>query len=223
MRLPASPEPLGALADRHLRQHPVPRAPLLHRHVEHHCRRTGLADGDSAVQHLAEYQDLGRPLLEPAHVHQAGRDHVTGVDGRHPRHRQEDAPPGEHLDHQAEHARRLGALPQHHHDVADLADLIPVRVVDGETGQPGDIDARPLAHARRLTRRAGNPWEGSQLSRGRRRTGRCRVVGGLPLVVARVPIGASARGLSSYRPAASVISPVGSSTSRSASVFHRSS
>ena len=52
---------------------------------------------------------------------------------------------------------------------------------------------------------------------------RCRVIGALPLVVAVVPTGASARGRSSYRPAASVISPVGSSTSRSASVFQRSS
>lgn len=64
---------------------------------------------------------------------------------------------------------------------------------------------------------------GSQDSLGLRRDRRCTVIGRFALVVAGVSTGASARGLSSYRPAASVICPVDSSTSSSASVFQRSS
>jgi hypothetical protein len=50
------------------------------------------------------------------------------------------APP-EHLHDQAEHPRLQTAGTQHHHEVADLADLVTGRVEDREPGQARREDA----------------------------------------------------------------------------------
>ena len=142
MPLTAAPEPLRALGHRDLGQHPVPGPPLLDPGVEHDRLPVALTNGDGPVEELTEYQYLGRPLLEPAHVHQPGGDHLSGVDRRHPGHRDEDPPAPEHLDDQPQYPGRLVALTQHHDDVAHLADLVPVRVEYGQAGEAGDVHAR---------------------------------------------------------------------------------
>lgn len=46
----------------------------------------------------------------------------------------------DHLDHQAQDARRPSADPQHRHQITDPADLVPVRVKNGDAGQVRDED-----------------------------------------------------------------------------------
>ena len=132
---------------------PSPGSGPAHRGVEHGGGAAVLADRHGTVQQLAEHPDLVRPLLGPAHVDQPGGDHVTGVDRGDPGHRQEDPPPPEHLHHQPEHPRRLVPEPQGHDHVADLADLVPVRVEHRQPAQPGhEHTRRRSTHACRLVR-----------------------------------------------------------------------
>ena len=51
------------------------------------------------------------------------------------------AAPAEHLDDQAEHARRQTAGPEHRDEVADLADLVARRVEHRQPGQAAGEDA----------------------------------------------------------------------------------
>ena len=138
---------------------PVAGALLLHRDVLDGDRAV-LAAGHLAVEQLAEDERLGRSLLEAAHVHQAGRDDLAGVDRGDPGHRQEDAAAAGHLDDQSEHPGRLAADAQGHDDVAHPADLVADRVEHGDPGQARDEDpCRRAAHKRSgyLRRRARRP------------------------------------------------------------------
>lgn len=92
------------------------------------------------VQELTEDETFGGPLFEAPHVDDAGGDDLAGLDARHPGHRQEDPPTADHLDHQAQDARRSSADPQHRHQITDPADLVPVRVENGYAGQVRDED-----------------------------------------------------------------------------------
>ena len=119
---------------------------------------------DRAVEHLADDQRLGRALLEPAHVEQAGRVDLPAVDVGHPGHRHEDPAASEHL---GDHARAPGAGDlgaQRHHEVADLAHLVALGVEDRQPDEAGRVDARGRgAHGRTLpavsrpTPEAGDP------------------------------------------------------------------
>jgi hypothetical protein len=134
-RLAAATQALARPPDEHPGDLPVPRALLLDADVLDCDRRTVLDQGDRAVEHLAEHQRLGLTLLEPAHVDQAGRDDLAGVDGRHPGHRDEDPPAAGHLHDKPEHAGLLGADPQRHDDVADPPHLVADRVEQRTAGE----------------------------------------------------------------------------------------
>ena len=143
-----------------------------------------LGIGTSAVEHLPDDQRLGRPLLEPAHVEQAGRVDLPAVDVRHPGHRHEDPATAEHLGHQAEHARLVDLGPDGHHEVADLADLVALGVEDRQPDEAGHVDAGGgRAHVprryrapgpRRGSRSGPAPWNAGPAARIR---GRPRVPG----------------------------------------------
>ena len=60
------------------------------------------------------------------------------VDTGDPGHRDEDPAAAEHLDDQAQHARRLVVAAHGDDDIAHLAHLVAVRVVDEETGEARD-------------------------------------------------------------------------------------
>ena len=100
-------ETLGGLRHRDPGQHPVAGAGLLHGDVEDGSLDAGAADAHPAVEHLADDQGLGGPLLEAPHVQQAGGDHLARVDVGHPGHRGEDLAAAEDLDDEADHARLL--------------------------------------------------------------------------------------------------------------------
>jgi hypothetical protein len=93
----------GALDQRHLGDQPLGALGLLHGEVQDRQRLA--VDLHTEVEHLADGQGLRRPLLEPAHVDPAAEDDRPGLDRPHPCDRQEDPPPGLHLDDQAVHAR----------------------------------------------------------------------------------------------------------------------
>src|SRR5262249_19027875 len=117
----------------------------------------GGLDRHRAVEHLADHQGLGLPLLEATHVEQSGRVHLAGVDVGHPGHRHEDAAPAEHLGDEAEHPRLARLGPDRHHDVAHLADLVALRVEDRQPDQSGRVDADGgVAHVAQRYRR-GTP------------------------------------------------------------------
>jgi hypothetical protein len=131
---------------------------LLHRDVLDGDRAVG--EGHLPVEQLAEDERLGRPLLEAAHVDQAGGDDLAGVDGGHPGHRQEDAPATGDLDDQPEDPGWLATDAQGHHDVAHPPDLVAHGVEHGDTGQARDEDpCRRATHKRSgyLRRRALRP------------------------------------------------------------------
>ncbi len=150
--LTLSAEALGAMLHSNPRKVPVARPGLLHRDVVDNPLCAGLLDHHAAVEELGKHQCLGRPLLEPAHVDQPGRDDLPRVDARHPRHRQEDPTSTEDLDDQTEDAWLpvLGA--DGAHDIAHFADLVTVRVVHQQARQAGDEDADGgAAHVRQAT------------------------------------------------------------------------
>ena len=152
MRLTAAAQALGRLPDRDPAQHPVAGAGALHPHVVDRAADAAALDGHRAVEHLAHHQGLRRALLEPAHVEQPGRVDLPAVDRRHPGHRQEDAAATEHLGDHAEHPRLRALQPHRHHEVANLADLVPLGVEDRQSHQPGGIDTGGRdAHGSRLS------------------------------------------------------------------------
>ena len=107
------------------------------------------ADADRAVEHLADHQGLGGPLLEAAHVEQPGRVDLPAVDVGDPGHRHEDLPPPEHLGHHPEHARLAALRAERHHEVTHLADLVALGVEDRQPDEAGREDAgRGGAHVR---------------------------------------------------------------------------
>ncbi len=130
LRSPA--EPLGALGERDPGEHPVPGPGLFHRDVEDDSLDAGAAHLHPAVEHLPDDKGLGRPLLEAAHVQQAGGDHLARVDVGHPGHRREDLAAPEDLHDETHHARLSYVGPQHHDDVAHLAHLVALGVEDGQ-------------------------------------------------------------------------------------------
>ena len=141
-------EALRALGQRDPGEHPVAGAGLLHGDVEDDALDAAAAHLHLAVEHLPDHEGLGRPLLEAAHVQQAGGDHLAGVDVGHPRHRGEDLAAAEHLDDQPHHPRLAYVGPQHHHDVAHLAHRVALGIEHRQPGQPGREDAgRCGAHA----------------------------------------------------------------------------
>ena len=147
-------KPFAPSVSAHPREHPVAGAGLLHRHVEDDALDAAAAHAHLAVEHLADHQGLGGPLLEATHVQQAGRDHLPGVDVGDPRHRREDLAATEHLDDQADHARLPYVGTQHHHDVTHLAHRVALGVEHRQPGQPGREDAgRSGAHVRNPSRR----------------------------------------------------------------------
>ena len=161
--LALAPEALGRLLHGDPAEHPVAVALLLHGDVVDRAAHAGRRDGHGAVEHLADHQRLGGPLLEAAHVQQAGRVDLPGVDVGHPGHRHEDPAPAEDLGDEAEHAGLVTLGPQRHDEVADLADLVALGVEDRQTDQAGRIDAgRGGAHARHATGRDGSGPAGSR-------------------------------------------------------------
>ena len=123
-------------------QHPVAVAGLLHADVEDGSGHVAAGDGDRRVEHLADDEGLGRPLLEAAHVEQAGGVHLPAVDVRDPGHRDEDPSSPEHLGDQAQHPGLAHLGPHRGNDVTHLADLVPLGVEDRQADQAGGVDTR---------------------------------------------------------------------------------
>ncbi|CAM5469607.1 hypothetical protein SALBM135S_04021 [Streptomyces alboniger] len=116
------------------------RRKLLHRHVEDGHLLAALYETDPAVEHLAEDEPLGGPLLEAPYVEHAGGDDLARLDAGDACHGQEDAAPGRQLDDEAEQPRRPAAHPEYRHEVTDAADLVAVGVEDGDAGEMGHED-----------------------------------------------------------------------------------
>ena len=111
-----------------------------------------------ALQQVGEDEDLGGPLLEAAHVHQAGGDHLARAHRGHPRDGHEDPPPtGDLRDQPHRPGAPLAAGQQH--DVAHAAHRVAQGVEDRQAGEPRDEHSRGGGdHCRRVVRaRAGPP------------------------------------------------------------------
>src|SRR5262249_41912255 len=108
-----------------------------------------------------EHEGLGRALFEAPHIDEAGCDHLARVDARHARHRHEDSAASEHFDDETEHPRRSLVRAHDNDDVAHLADLIAVRVVDEHAREARDENsARRDTHDPKVTGDCG--WLGSE-------------------------------------------------------------
>ena len=152
-----------------LAHHPLPGALLAHRHVLDDHLAAAVAHGDRAVEDLRQHQRLGGPLLEPAHVHHAGGDHLTGVHARDASDRQEHPAATGHLHDEPDGARGQSAGPEDDDDVPDPPHLVALRVEDGEAGQAGDEDPRRRsAHAVRLAPRTLPKYHDAHGGRPRR-------------------------------------------------------
>ena len=148
--LPLAAEALRPFLQGHLADHPVAGLGELHRDVVHAAGDAALTDRHLLVQHLPEDQRLGGALLEAPHVHHARGDHLAGVDVRHARHRHENRPAAEDLDHDTQDPGRQTARAQHRHEVAQLAHLVAGRVEHRQAGQACREDAgRGRAHEQR--------------------------------------------------------------------------
>ncbi len=168
--LAAAAELAARLLHGHPRHHPVAVARLLHRDVVDGAGDAGGRDGDRAVEHLADHEGLGRPLLEAAHVEQPGRVDLPAVDVGHAGHRDEDPAPAEHLRDQPEHPRLVDLRAHRDHQVTDLADLVPLGVEDRQADQPGGVHAcRGGAHGANLLRSRTVPGHHRGASAGRSR------------------------------------------------------
>ncbi len=139
--LSVAPETLARFAHSNPREHPVAGPGLLHADVVDDASDAGLGDDDLAVEHLTHDQGLGATLLEAAHVQQSGRIDVGAVDARDPGHGDEDPAATQHFSHQSDDAGLESSGPQRHHNVAHLADLVTLRVHDGQPDQAGREDA----------------------------------------------------------------------------------
>ena len=179
----ATQPPLPSAADEQLREAPLAAAAALDADVLDRDLLAGVvvlaAQLHRAVEELGEQQRLHGALLEPAHVHQPGRDDLAGVHAGDPGHRDEDAPAPRHLDDEPDDAGVGLAGAEHGDDVADAADLVPQGIEDGEAREPGDEDpigrsahadqaiARPCAGSRAAARRRGRPPGGPPTRRRR--------------------------------------------------------
>ena len=103
------------------------------------------------VQQVGEHQRLAGPLLEPAQVHRAGRQHDrVRVHRGHPADRDEDAAPVLDLHDETEHPRGQRRRAEDHDHVPDPADRVTVWVEHGDSGEPGNVDPGPRRHGARL-------------------------------------------------------------------------
>ena len=99
---------------------------------------------DRAVQQLAHGERLERPLLEPAHVHQAGRDDLPGVDRGDAGERQEHAAARGHLDDEPDGpGQPFGA--HQHDDVTHSSHLVTEGVEHVGPGKARDEHPGPDA------------------------------------------------------------------------------
>ena len=157
--LAAAAQALAGTPDEQPGDRPVAGALLLDADVLDHRGGAVLEQGHRAVEQLAEHQGLGGPLLEAAHVDQAGRDDLAGVDGGHPGHRHEDPAAAGHLDDQAEDAGLLRADAQGRRR----------RRAPGRPGRPSGRTAEYRPGARRRpwsARRSRGQATGGTLPRG---------------------------------------------------------
>ena len=136
--------PGGVAADEHLGDDPVAVALQLDGDVLDGRLPGAVDELDRAVQQLAHGEGLEGPLLEPAHVHQAGRDDLPGVDRGDAGEREEHAAARGHLDDEPDGAGQPFGAHQHD-DVAHPSHLVTEGVEHVGPGKARDEHPGPDA------------------------------------------------------------------------------
>src|SRR5215212_4553608 len=122
-----------------------------HGDVEDH-RPTGMIGSlHCQIEQVPDDQRLRFTTLESPGVDDTADHDLNRVDAVDSGHRNEDAMPGEQLDHEPLHPGRVAARPSLDDDVANLSDLITSAVEHGQTADPGNEDRRRSGRCHELS------------------------------------------------------------------------